>query len=1049
MDVKSLNALLNNSILGFAHHRIILDDQGKPVDYTFLETNKTFEDLTGLKRENILNHTVREVIQDIEKSEFDWIGTYGKIALNGGEEDFEQYSEPLNKWYKVHVFSTEKMYFTTIFLDITEAKTQKDELENFILVNQDLLGIADLDGNIIKVNSAWEKVLGYTVNELINKKFFDLIHPDDRKDTLEAIFSVADGGRLNDYINRYISKDGSIRWIEWRTQIKGNLIYASARNITEKRIIEEKIREKDIQFRKLSSEVPDLIFQFTRKLDGSYFVPIASEGIINIFGCKPEDVTDNFEPIARVIHPDDAERVIREIEYSAEHLTYFTCEFRVQIPGRELQWIYSKSTPEKLPDGSITWYGFNANITERKLVEEKLRRLSQAVEQSPVSVVVTSMDGIIEYVNPKFSELTGYSLEEALGRKTSLLKSGEQSDDVYQDLWSTITAGKIWQGEFHNKKKNGELFWEWATISPILDEQGKTTHYLAVKEDVTDRKLAVKELLKFSKVVEQSPNMIVIIGLDSMIEYVNPAFTTVTGYNPEDIVGTYYSVLKSDEDDKEYEKLKETIQSGEAWHGELIDKKKNGEYYWQSISINPILNETGEITHYVSIMQDISSRKRVENEIYDLNINLEQKVNERTSELMITNEILMNEIITRKKNEEELKKSRQEAEEANRAKSDFLSRMSHELRTPLNSILGFAQLFEMGDLSANQRKGVGHILKSGRHLLRLINEVLDIAKIESGKVTLSMELVKVKEVINEAIDLVRPLTNESQISIEYKEQPSDNLFVKADKQRLVQVLVNLLNNGIKYNKKGGSVKINTVLLSDDLKKENARILIQDTGIGIAQEDLEKLFTPFLRFGEEMLNTEGTGLGLSIAKELMTVMGGAIGVSSTIGEGSTFWIELPCSAENAMKNTDGLLDVDVSDIDASNIKGTILYIEDNKSNTEFLEQIIVTHRPSIRLICNMFGKNAVQLALDENPDIILLDLDLPDIHGSEVMKDLQSNPNTKNIPVIVISADVMPEQVRKLQKAGVKNYLTKPLDVMEFLQEIDQELVKENVLENEN
>ena len=1042
MDTLSLNALLNNSILGFAHHRIILDEKGNPVDYTFLEINKTFENLTGLKREVIINHTVKEVMPDIDKSDFDWIGLYGKIALNGGEHEFEQYSEPLDKWFKVQVSSSEKMYFTTVFIDVTETKYQKDELENFILINQDLLGIADLDGNIIKANSAWENVLGYSVDELINKKFIDFVHPDDRKNTLEAIYNSVNGGRLIDYINRYLCKDGSIRWLEWRTQIKGNLIYASARDITERWQSENKIREKDIQFRKLSSQVPDLIYQFTRRPDGTYFVPIASEGIKNIFGCTPEDVADSFEPIARVIYPDDAERVIRDIEYSAKHLSYFTCEFRVQIPGRETQWIYSKSTPEKLPDSSITWYGFNANITERKLVEEQLRRLSQAVEQSPVSVVVTDLNGTIEYVNPKFTQLTGYTQEEAMGKNPKVLKSGEQPDEVYINLWKTITAGNVWHGEFHNKKKNGELFWEWATISPILDDRGKITHYLAVKEDVTDRKQAEIELRKFSKVVEQSPNMIVIIGLDSIIEYVNPSFTSITGYSSEEIIGTSYSVLKSDEDDKEYEKLKETIQSGVAWHGELIDKKKNGEYYWQSISINPILTETGEITHFVSIMQDISNRKRVENEIYDLNINLEQKVDERTSELMITNEILMNEIIARKKNEEELKKSRQEAEQANKAKSDFLSRMSHELRTPMNSILGFAQLFEMGDLTVNQRKGVGHILKSGRHLLRLINEVLDISKIESGKVTLSIELVKVKEVIQEAMDLVNPLTRELNVTIDYKGQPSDELFVKADKQRFVQVLVNLMNNSVKYNKKGGKVKISTSLMkSGDYGQENLRILIEDTGIGIAEEDISKLFVPFQRFGDEILNVEGTGLGLSIAKELMIVMGGNIGVKSTLGKGSTFWVEFPFSAINELNNNINSQESIESVDDIENICGTVLYIEDNKSNTEFLEQIIMNHRPNINLICDMFGKNTIQLALKEHPDLILLDLDLPDIHGSEVMKELKANPNTKDIPVVVISADVMPEQLERLHKAGAKNYLTKPLDVIEFLQELDQILLK--------
>jgi len=268
------------------------------------------------------------------------------------------------------------------------------------------------------------------------------------------------------------------------------------------------------------------------------------------------------------------------------------------------------------------------------------------------------------------------------------------------------------------------------------------------------------------------------------------------------------------------------------------------------------------------------------------------------------------------------------------------------------------------------------------------------------------------------------------------------LFVKADKQRFVQVLVNLMNNGVKYNKKGGKVRISTSLMkANDNGQENLRILIEDTGIGIAEDDISKLFVPFQRFGDEILNVEGTGLGLSIAKELMIVMGGNIGVKSNLGKGSTFWIEFPFSAINELNNNINSHESIESVDDIENICGTVLYIEDNKSNTEFLEQIITSHRPNINLICDMFGKNTIQLALKEHPDVILLDLDLPDIHGSEVMKELKANPNTKDIPVVVISADVMPEQLDRLHKAGAKNYLTKPLDVVEFLQELDQLLLK--------
>ncbi|OYU96468.1 MAG: hypothetical protein CFE21_08745 [Bacteroidetes bacterium B1(2017)] len=273
----------------------------------------------------------------------------------------------------------------------------------------------------------------------------------------------------------------------------------SIRDISERVNAEAKIRQKDIEFQKLSTNVSDLIFQFTRRTDGSYFVPIASPGIINIFGCRPEDVADSFEPIARVIHPDDMERVITEIETSAKNLSFFTCEFRVQIPGKEVQWIYSKSNPELLPDGSITWYGFNTDITSRIKAEEKLLQLSKAVEQSPVTVVITDLNGNIQYANPSFTKTTGYTIAEAVGQNPRILKSGETSSKEYKKLWETITSGKKWTGEFHNKRKDGSLFWESATIAPVIDEKGELKNFLAIKMDITQSKIAQVALEESNK----------------------------------------------------------------------------------------------------------------------------------------------------------------------------------------------------------------------------------------------------------------------------------------------------------------------------------------------------------------------------------------------------------------------------------------------------------------------------------------------------------------------------------------------------------------------
>jgi len=401
--------------------------------------------------------------------------------------------------------------------------------------------------------------------------------------------------------------------------------------------------------------------------------------------------------------------------------------------------------------------------------------------------------------------------------------------------------------------------------------------------------------------------------------------------------------------------------------------------------------------------------------------------------------LAIEDITERKKNENELSKAKAEAERANLAKSEFLSRMSHELRTPMNSILGFAQLMDMGELNPAHKKGVNQIMNSGKHLLELINEVLDISKIETGRLTISTEPVEISGIIKETIEIVLPLARENQITLELEASVTTKLFIKADHQRLKQVLLNLINNAVKYNLKGGSVKIGSRIQNIELKLGQPaniiRISITDTGKGIAQEYNEKLFNPFERIGAEQTETEGTGLGLTISKKLIEAMSGKIGFESEIGKGSTFWIELP-HTESQMDRYDRINESIIPEPEIGHSKGTILYIEDNLSNLQLVEQILETHRPEIKLITNMYGRNAVQFAIDYKPDLIMLDLDLPDIHGSEVLKLLQGEPKTTVIPVVILSADAMTKQINQLMEAGAKDYLIKPIDVVKFLKVVD-------------
>ena len=396
---------------------------------------------------------------------------------------------------------------------------------------------------------------------------------------------------------------------------------------------------------------------------------------------------------------------------------------------------------------------------------------------------------------------------------------------------------------------------------------------------------------------------------------------------------------------------------------------------------------------------------------------------------------VVRDVTERKQLEHVLKRAKEDAERANRAKSEFLSRMSHELRTPLNAILGFAQLLEMDELDAEQTESVDQILKAGRHLLSLVDEVLDIARIEAGRMSLSLEPIHVGEIAGEAWELVKHRADQSGITLENGGATDCDVRVTADRQRLKQVILNLLSNAVKYNDENGTV---TVACGRGMTGPNRlRIEVSDTGRGIAEDALNRLFQPFERLGAESTGIEGTGIGLAVSRGLVEAMDGEIGVESTVGEGSTFWFELPLDTAQQIEEAP-MEEVDVEAVAdfGSDEASTILYIEDNPSNFKLVERVL-TRRPNVELLTAMDGEQGLEMSREHLPDLILLDLHLPDIHGSEVMRRIHDDPSTGDTPVVIISADVTSNQVEELLDAGAIAYLTKPLDVQEFLRVVDE------------
>jgi signal transduction histidine kinase/CheY-like chemotaxis protein len=470
---------------------------------------------------------------------------------------------------------------------------------------------------------------------------------------------------------------------------------------------------------------------------------------------------------------------------------------------------------------------------------------------------------------------------------------------------------------------------------------------------------------------------------------------------------------------RDYSRRAPRISDDEA--GELVD------------SFNAMLLEiegrTRELeTSSAEIAREAAERSRAQQEVMRLNEQLEQRVDERTLQLALANAELANAI--------------EEARSANQAKSAFLSSMSHELRTPLNAILGFAQILTSDTLPSTleqKKEFANHILKSGRHLLTLINEILDLAKVESGTVTLSMEPVALSDTLLETRTMVEPIAAARGVRVLFPETPGAVLL--ADRTRLKQVLLNLLSNAVKYNREAGAV----IVTCEQVAANRLRLSVRDTGAGLDAEQVAALFQPFNRLGQEGGSQEGTGIGLVVTKRLVELMGGQIGVSSSPGVGSVFWIELATTAPLAAPAGEGGAGVLPEEAPAGAGEGDevphlVLYVEDNPANLRLVEEI-VRFRSDLRLLAAHDGHVGLSLARAHRPEIILMDLNLPGMSGIEVLRQLRADPETAGIPVIALTANAMPRDIERGMAAGFNRYLTKPIDLDKFTEAINSTLAQ--------
>lgn len=1033
-------------------------------------------------------------------------------------------------------------------------KEKSDELETFFEVTLDLLSMHDLQGNILKTNKAWEFTLGYTSDYLEGKNVLDLFHPDDIDEAHNVLTRLKQPGKVISVINRCQLKNGTYKFLEWSTTSDGHLIYAAGRDITERKRNED----FEMELLQLSTQLAGMpqnkmdealnlalgkigkflnadrtyIFEFN-KVDQlmSNTYEWCNEGVtpqIDLLQNLPVDLfpqwmkklrkheniivpsianlPDLWASEKEILQEQDIKSVMAMPMYSVDKLYGFV---GIDMVHEERDYTESQINVLTIWNNILTnlMLRFNAD----KLLEITQRNFEIFFNTMDDYLSVIDKNGKIVHVNDTVIQQLSYTEKDLIGESFKIM----YPQKLIADLVKKITENNQDESEFcvAQLKCKAENNISVETRLKLGKWNGETVVF-CVSRDVSKLQLSEQ---KFSTVFELGSAIMSISDYETgeFID-VNNSFINVSGFRKEELIGHTLEENRLFDRNNIISKINSNTPVRDT---EINVKLKNGEQKTALLSADAIY--IGERKCLLTISVDITDRKKSEEllqwnksllelmsssspfgflvvdnttdevlyfnkrfcQIWDLEVLMPQiksgelkntdllpyyslclldpeaffesckPLHDKRTRVVISDELkfvnnrtirrystqirgandsyfgrfyIFEDITETKLNEEKLRMARFEAEKANEAKSEFLSRMSHELRTPLNSILGFAQLLEMTEMNEVQRKGNSHILSSGKHLLHLINEVLDISRIEAGRLVLSIETISVNEIITEIVNTLRPTADLASVDIDV-DGLEDNLFIKSDRQSLKQILLNIVSNAIKYNNPHGKV---TIGIKDDMPSNKILIAITDTGKGISKKNIARIFDPFERVGADLTAVEGTGLGLSVVKKLINALGSEVYVESTLGKGSKFWFELPKG--KFAYNFSEFAEKTNQENNTGTCKTTVLYIEDNISNIELLEEIVYSSCKEISLFSETKGTKAIEAALNIKPDVILLDMNLPDLSGEEILKSIRKNNLLKDLPVIVVSANALPGQIKRIMKHGATTYITKPFDIKQII-----------------
>ena len=692
------------------------------------------------------------------------------------------------------------------------------------------------------------------------------------------------------------------------------------------------LRRKEWHYRSLVETSSDIVTTF----DAEGVVLYQSPSLTHCLGYATGELIGR--PVFDLVHPDDVEMVTARFAKMLEDrrdVAHHLFRFRHKNGRWHTLECYGRYLLDDPQIGGIV--ATSRDVTDRVQIEQQFHVVQSSFEQSSIGMALVELDGKLARVNQMFCDITGVERAnlsrlyyrdllhpddvEASAHNAQMLISGEQK--------SLVIERKL-------RHQAGHYFWAQFTVSVVRDANGNPLNLMAQIQDINERKIQNDRLRLLESIAVNANDAILITQAEPVEEpgpriiYANKAYLDMSGYTLEEVMGKTPRIMQGpDTDPASRESIRTALKRWKPVLVELLNYHKDGTPFWVELSIVPVADESGWFTHWVSVQRDVTARKETEEKL--------------------------------KRTGEEAERAREEAENANRAKSEFLSRMSHELRTPLNAILGFGQLLELEEQNANNRESTEQILKAGRHLLELINEVLDVSRIETGRMALSLEAVGIGEIGRETLDLVRPMAAQHNVHLSATAVFDSALSMVGDRRRIKQVLINLLSNAIKYNHAGGHVTLWAETRASTPAEEGfengwLRLCVTDTGKGISPEKRERLWVPFDRLDAESSGIEGTGIGLALSRRLAQAMGGDLDIESEGGAGSTFWFELPLAAPLA---SEFLLSGDIVPASAqpATTKWVALYIEDNQPNVQLMQGILA-RRPEVRLLTGVSGRVGV-------------------------------------------------------------------------------------------